>query len=158
MLVAVSVHLSFSEHILKTRVLSRKFKGAVEERISVLCPVRLLYYNMKPGYVYPARNNRVVQMANQVHLFLWHYFPDYNQWLFNYILGKELYLCADELNENRMSHLKQMMAGQKIKYLRLSNVRVPGICLHALSMHAERICFKNVVFEQLPRKEAKSEC
>jgi len=119
----------------------------IEQKMPKLCQSRLLYYNMKPGYVYPARNNKIVQLTNKVHLYMWHYYPDYNQWLFNYIVGKELYLVIDELNQKRLSCIKNMLSFVKMKYLKVMNMRMTGIVINGLASCAERICLKNVVFE-----------
>ena len=72
-------HLNFKEQMTTARMLSRKSRKIIENKIDVYCPTdRILYYNMKPGYVYPTRNNKIIQLTNKVHMYLWHYYPDYN--------------------------------------------------------------------------------
>lgn len=46
--------------MVKVRLLSRPVRKLVEQKIALLCPQRMLYYNMKPGYVFPLRNYRVI--------------------------------------------------------------------------------------------------
>lgn len=117
-----------------------------------MCPNRLLYYNMKPGYVYPNRNNKIIQLTNKVHMYLWHYYPDYNQWLFNYIINKEIYLVIDELNNRRTSFMYNMIKFKALKYLKVMNMSLTGLYLNGLAAGAERICFKNVVFQHIARE------
>ena len=114
-----------------------------------MCPERILYYNMKPGYVYPQRNNKIVQLTNKVHLYFWHYFPDYNQWLFNYIIDKEIYLIMDELNTDKVSKLKGMLAYQPIKYLKIVHMPCASRAINGLTAYAERVYLQNVVVENL---------
>lgn len=52
--------LTFKEHMTKLRVLSKLLKDFVEKNIEYLCQERLLYYNFKPGFVYPQRNNKII--------------------------------------------------------------------------------------------------
>ncbi len=52
--------LTFKEHMTKLRVLSKSFKDFIEKNIENLCQERLLYYNFKPGFVYPQRNNKII--------------------------------------------------------------------------------------------------
>jgi hypothetical protein len=135
-----------------TRLINTKFKKVVEAKIQKLCPSRLLYYNMKPGYVYPSRNNKIIQLTNKVHMYLWHYYPDYNQWLFNYIINKEIYLVIDELNNRRTSFMYNMIKFKALKYLKVMNMSLTGLYLNGLAAGAERICFKNVVFQHIARE------
>lgn len=146
-LASVYKNLSFKEHMTTARMLNRQSRKLIETKIDVYCPTdRLIYYNMKPGYVYPTRNNKVVQLTNKNHLYLWHYYPDYNQWIFNYILNKEFYLVIDELNARRVSFIYNILKFQPIKYLKVANMNLAGLYLNGLASGAERICFKNVVF------------
>ena len=94
---------SFKFNVMVSRRLSRKMSLFIEWRIDHINPDRLFFYSFKPGYVYPKRDNRIVKMPNKTHLFFYSYFPDYNQWMFNYILknSKELYVVIDTLNPGR---------------------------------------------------------
>lgn len=56
----IGICLTFKEHMTKLRFLSKTFKDFVERQIEHLCPDRLLYYNFKPGFVYPQRNNKII--------------------------------------------------------------------------------------------------
>lgn len=113
---------------------------------------------MKPGYVYPSRNNKIIQLTNKVHMYLWHYYPDYNQWLFNYIINKEIYLVIDELNNRRTSFMYNMIKFKALKYLKVMNMSLTGLYLNGLASGAERICFKNVVFQHIAREQVRSVC
>lgn len=87
----------------------------------------MLYYNMKPGYVFPLRNYRIIQLTNKVHIFVWHYWPDYNQWLFNYIINRDqIYLVCDELDCRRLNFMCKVFKGVKLEYLKFANCRVTG--------------------------------
>ncbi|CDW75764.1 UNKNOWN [Stylonychia lemnae] len=141
-----------------SRRLSKQMKYFVESKIQFFCPDRVFYYNFKPGFIYPARNNKIIQLPNKVHLYLWHYFPDYNQWLFNYILNREIYLVMDELNHRRTTFCFTIFKNKKIKYLKLMNGSIIGLYLNGLAACAERICFKNVVFMQICKETVKTEC
>jgi hypothetical protein len=147
-LASIFKNISFKEHMTTTRMISKGTRKIIESKIDLYCPTdRLLYYNMKPGYVYPTRNNKIVQLTNKVHLYLWHYYPDYNQWIFNYMLNKEFYLVIDELNNRRTSFIFNIVKFRPIKYLKIMNMNLVGLYLNGLSAGSERICFKNVVFQ-----------
>ena len=118
--------------MLKLRILNKKLKELVEKNIELLCPDRLLYYNFKPGYVYPHRNNKIIQLTNKVHIYMWHYYPDYNQWLWNYILNKQIYFVIDELNNRRVSFCYNMMKNKPMKYLKIMNSNLTGLYLNGL--------------------------
>lgn len=99
--------LSFKELMLKARLLDRRMRHLIETKIDYLCRDRLLYYNMKPGYIMPQRYFKIIQLTNRVHIYCWHYWPDYNQWFLNYIMPpereatkqtREVYLVIDELD------------------------------------------------------------
>ena len=60
MMQSLGVCLSFKEHMMLLRCLSKKFKQFIEGKIANLCPDRLIYYNMKPGFIFPLRNNKIV--------------------------------------------------------------------------------------------------
>ena len=143
---SLGICLSFKEHMMLLRSLSKKFKEFVENKVGTMCPDRLIYYNMKPGFVFPLRNNKIIQLTNKVHIYLWHYYPDYNQWLFNYILNKEIYFVMDELNRHRIVYAYNMFKFKKLKYCKIMNMNISGLYLNGLVACAERVCFKNVVF------------
>ena len=64
----------------------------------------------------------------------------------------------DELNGDKVSRLKGMLSYQKIKYLKMVDMRCTGKALAGLSCFAERVCCINTVFE-IPNKEiSKSIC
>ena len=151
-------YFTFKFHILITRRLCKPLKLFVESKIHNFCPERPFHYKFTPGYVYPARNNKIIQLPNKVHISLYHYFPDYNQWLFNYILNKEIYLVMDELNHRRTTFCFTIFKFKKIKYLKIMNSQIVGLYLNGLASCAERICFKNMVFMQVCRETVKTEC
>jgi hypothetical protein len=151
-------YFSFRHHALVIRKISRIFKEFVESKIKHFCPHRELHYNMKPGYVYPTRNNKLIQLPNVVHLTLYHYFPDYNQWLFNYMLNRDLHVTMDSLNHRRTTFCFTIFRNKKIKYLKMMNLGIVGLYLNGIVMRAERICFRNVVFSKTDHEIVKSEC
>ena len=112
---------------------------------------------MKPGYIYPTRNNKCLQLVTHVHLYLWHYYPDYNQWLFNYMLAPHIkfYLVIDELNARRVSFMFNVVKYQPIAYLKICNLTLSGLYLNGLTQGADRVCFKNVVFCLIAREVVK---
>ena len=149
---------NFKWHMMITWRLSKAMKNFVETKIQFFCTDRLFFYSFKPGYVYPARNNKIIQLPNKVHLYLYHYFPDYNQWVFNYILNKEIYLVMDELNHRRTTFCYNIFKYKKIKYLKIMNASIVGLYLNGLVANAERVCFKNVVFMQISKETVKTDC
>jgi len=157
-LFALLENFNFKFHMCHLRLLSKTFKEFIEKKVHLFCKDRLLYYSFKPGYIYPARNNKIVQLTNKVHLYMWHYFPDYNQWLFNYIIDKEIYFVIDELNNRRVSFCYNMMKYRKLKYLKVMNTNISGLYVNGLCQAAERVCFKNVVFQNINKDVSKSEC
>eukprot|EP00347_Sterkiella_histriomuscorum_P003974 403362225 len=157
-LLKILSYFTFKHHMMVTRKLGKKMKQFVETKIQFFCPERVFYYNFKPGYVYPTRNNKIIQLVNKVHIYLYHYFPDYNQWLFNYVMNREVYLVMDELNERRTTFCYNMFKHKKIKYLKLMNGQIRGSYLNGLAACCERICFKNVVFMHISKEIVKSEC
>ena len=90
-------------------------------------------------------------MTNKVHLYMWHYYPDYNQWIFNYILNKEIFLVLDEVNNRRVSFAFNMFKFKKLKYMKFMNLNLTGLYLNGLVQAAERVCFKNVVFQSISK-------
>jgi hypothetical protein len=84
-------------------------------------------------------------LTNKCHLFFYHYYPDYNHWLLQYIFGKELYLVIDELNMRRITILANTFKGKPIKYLKILNGGITGAMLNYLVINSERICMKNII-------------
>ena len=103
----------------------------------------MLHYAFKPGYHFPERTNKIVQMTNKVHCFFYHYFPDYNLWMFNYILTKELYVVINELNNDRIKFVCYTFSGQKMKFLKLMNCEIRARYLNMLLHHSEKVLVKN---------------
>lgn len=65
------------------------------------------------------------------------------------MLAGDFYLVVDELNSRRLSFVYNQCKYRKIKYLKVANCNLIGLYLNGLSANAERICFKNVVFQQI---------
>ena len=149
---------SFGYHLQVTRRLSKSFKVFTEAKIAKFCPVRFLHYNMAPGFIYPTRNNKILQLPNIVQLTLYHYFPDYNQWIFNYILNREFHLTIDTLNHRRTTFCYTLFKYKKIKVLTLKNTHIVGLYLNGIIANAENIVFMNVVFLKIDREIVKSDC
>ena len=97
-------------------------------------------------------------MTNKCHLFFYHYFPSHNQWLFDSILGKELYVVIDQLDLRTIHFAAHTFKGNFVKYFKLLNVSIKGIYLNHFIQKAERVCIKNVVFTEISRDQIKSEC
>ena len=69
-----------------------------------------------------------------------------------------MFVVVDELNPRKLSLLKNILSFQKMKYLKLSNLTCPGIIASGLSAKAERVCYRNVVFEHIQKAKVQSEC
>ena len=82
LLQAICHFLSFRDHMCTVRLLSRFLRDEVHSKIDRLCPDRLLSYKMRPDFVPPNRNSKLITLPNRVHLLLHHFYPDYNQWIF----------------------------------------------------------------------------
>lgn len=140
------------------RRLSKAFKLFIEAKIHRFCPVREITYNFRPGFVYPTRNSKVIQLPNIVHVYLYHYFPDYNQWVFNYILNREFHLHIDTLNHRRTTFCYNLFKYKKIKHLELKNLSIVGFYFNGIIAGAENITLRNVVFCKMFPEMSKSEC
>ena len=101
LLIQIFRFFSFKHHVTVTRLLSKNFRVFLEAKIHKINAERHLYYKFEPGYVYPLRNNKIVQLPNVIHISVSQYFTDYNQWLFNYVLKKEIHLTMGSLNFRR---------------------------------------------------------
>ena len=148
---------SFKHHVNTTRLLCKNFKYLIEAKINKFCPERVLKYSFKPGFIYPTRNNKIIMLPNIVHIYLYHYFPDYNQWIFNYVLNREFHLTMDTLNHRRTTFCYTIFKFKKIKYLKLVNLGIVGLYLNGLVANAEKVCFKNVVFSLMNKEMVKSD-
>ena len=69
---------TFKYNMMKSRRLSRRMRSFVETKIDNINKERMFFYSFKPGYVFPRRDNVIVQLTNKCHLFFYKYFPDYN--------------------------------------------------------------------------------
>ena len=114
-------YLTFKDLIIKTRLFSKQFLIKIEQKLKMITKNRLLNYNMKPGYICPAKSNRILSLANKVNVTMNHYYPEYNQWIFQNIREREMNLTLDELNNTRTSSVYNMLKFQRIKYLKIMN-------------------------------------
>ncbi len=106
--------------MLRLRRVCKNSKIFVEQYIRIFCPDRHLIYNFeKEGYNYPARTNSILPLPNRVSVRFYRYFPDYNNWLFNYMLDREIYLTIEELNERRFRFAAHIFKEKPIKKLKL---------------------------------------
>lgn len=88
-------------------------RSFVETKLESINKERIFFYSFKPGYVFPRRDNMIVQLTNKCHMFFYRYFPDYNQWIFTYIFNcKELYIVIDELNMRRLCLASNIFKGK----------------------------------------------
>ena len=62
-------------------------KVFIESSIQKINEERLLFFQFKPGFVYPKRHFNVVKMPNKVHLFFLKFWPDYSHWMLESLLG-----------------------------------------------------------------------
>ncbi len=139
---------TFKFNMLKSRLICRRMRLFIEKRIDQINPDRILFYSFKPGFDYPKRENKIIMLANKCHLFFWTFFPDYNQWMFNYIIknSKEIYIVMDTLNKHWTSFTCNVFKSVPIKYLKILNGDITGTLLNMLVVHAERVCMKNMVY------------
>jgi hypothetical protein len=123
--------------VTQARLLSRSFRSFIEAKIDKILLVRELHYRMEPGYVYPTRNNKIILMPNVVYLYMYHYFPDYNQWLFNYMFTREFHLCIDSLNHRRTTLCFNLFKYKTMKSFKLMNLRIIGLYVSGMAARAE---------------------
>lgn len=85
-----------------------------------------------------------------MHIFVWHYWPDYNQWLFNYIINRDqIYLVCDELDCRRLNFMCKVFKGVKLEYLKFANCRVTGQQLSQVMQNAKKVMLKHTVLREI---------
>jgi len=148
----------FKYLMMRLRLVSRKFRSYIEARIYDFLPHRPFSFNFIKDYKYPARNNKIFPLINSVKVRFYRYFPDYNQWIFNYILDKEVSVEMKELNQRRTTFTCHVFKSKPIKKLKVINQPLASLYLAQFIKFAEFCVFKNVEFTRLSHSHVESHC